>query len=323
MTKTDFYAAPLEGVTTYLWRRIHADIFGGADKYFTPFVSPNANCNFQTKELDELTHNEGLPVVPQILTNSAEYFLWAAREMADMGYTEINFNLGCPSGTVVAKRKGSGALSDPDVLDAMLTEIFEGLPNGMHLSIKTRIGKKSLDEWPRLLDIYNRYPLRELIVHPRIQTEFYKGRAHREILPETLAKKTCPFSYNGDVFSPAEAEKVLTDYPQIDSIMVGRGLIADPALLRKLHGGKPASREELRAFHDAIYEAYRDRLSGDLNAIYRMRELWNYLSGNFRDTDQFLKKIRKAKNRADYMSAVDRLFSENEMHPAPLPPTAK
>lgn len=323
MTEIKYYAAPLEGVTTYLWRRIHHEIFGGADKYFTPFVSPNANCRFQTKELDELDHNEGLPVVPQILTNSAEYFLWAAREMYDRGYREINFNLGCPSGTVVAKRKGSGALADPEALDAMLEEIFTGLPKGMSLSIKTRIGKKSMEEWPRLLEIYNRYPLAELIVHPRLQTEFYRGHAHREILSDTLRDTKHPFCYNGDVFAPETAAEVLAEYPSIDSLMVGRGLITDPALLRRLHGGAPAAREELRTYHDRLYEAYCVRLSGDLNAIYRMREVWNYLSGNFRDTESFLKKVRKAKTRTDYLSAVDHLFAEGEMNPCPLPPAGK
>jgi tRNA-dihydrouridine synthase len=112
-------------------------------------------------------------------------------------------------------------------------------------------------------------------------------------------------------------------YPALDSLMMGRGLMADPALLRRMKGGAPAMRQELRAYHDALWEAYRARLGGDLNAIYRMRELWNYLSGSFVDTEQFLKKVRKAKTGAEYTSAVERLFAENEMNPAPRPPMGK
>ena len=317
------YAAPLEGMTNYLWRRIHADIFGGADRYFTPFASPNATFKFQTKELDELRHNAGLPVIPQILTNSAEHFLWAAREMADMGYEEINFNLGCPSGTVTAKRKGSGLLSYPEELEAMLTEIFAALPGGMKLSAKTRVGRESVEEWGRLLELYHKFPFSELIVHPRVQKEFYRGHAHRELMAETLTNAPWPVCYNGDIFSPADAAAVEGDYPALDALMVGRGLMADPALLRRMGGGAAASREELRAYHDALWEAYRVRLGGDLNAIYRMRELWNYLSGSFCDTEKFLKKVRKAKEGREYRSAVEQLFAENAMNPTPSPPEGK
>ena len=317
------YAAPLEGMTNYLWRRIHADIFGGADRYFTPFVSPNATCKFQTKELDELRHNEGLPVVPQILTNSAEHFLWAAREMAEMGYTEVNFNLGCPSGTVTAKRKGAGMLSYPDDLQRLLEEIVAGLPQGMKLSVKTRIGKESIEEWPRLLEIYRQFPLSELIVHPRVQKEFYRGSAHREVMAHTLSQTAAPLCYNGDLFSPDDAAAVMAQFPTLDSLMMGRGLMADPALLRRMRGGAATKREELRQYHDALWEAYRARLGGDLNAIYRMRELWNYLSGSFVDTEQFLKKVRKAKTGAEYFAAVERFFAESALCDAPRPPAGK
>ena len=317
------YAAPLEGMTNDMWRRIHAELFGSADRYFTPFVSPNATCKFQTKEINELIHNEGLPVIPQILTNSAEHFLWAAREMADMGYAEINFNLGCPSGTVVAKRKGSGMLSYPDDLQRMLEEIFAGLPAGMKLSVKTRIGKEREEEWNKLLEIYQMFPLSELIVHPRVQKEFYRGHARRQLMAETLAHAPWPVCYNGDIFSPTDGAAMEAAYPALDSLMMGRGLMADPALLRRMKGGAPATRQELRAYHDALWEAYRARLGGDLNAIYRMRELWNYLSGSFADTDKFLKSVRKAKTAAEYMSAVERLFAENALCDSPRPPEGK
>ena len=318
-----YYAAPLEGMTSYLWRSIHAEIFGGADRYFTPFVSPNATYKFQTKEKDELLHNEGLPVIPQILTNSADHFLWAAREMAGMGYTEVNFNLGCPSGTVTAKRKGAGMLSYPDDLERLLTDIFDGLPTGMGLSVKTRIGKETAEEWGRLLEIYNQFPLSELIVHPRVQKEFYRGRARRELMADTLDGTSLPVCYNGDMFTPADAAEMEKNYPALDSLMMGRGLMADPALLRRIRGGAPAGRAELRSYHDRLWEAYRARLGGDLNAIYRMRELWNYLSGSFMNTEQFLKKVRKAKTGGEYLGAVDRLFAENELNLHPVPPPGK
>lgn len=318
-----YYVAPMEGLTGYLWRPIHNRIFGGADRYYTPFVSPNATCKFQTKELDELQHNEGLPVVPQILTNCAEHFLWAAREMAEMGYGEVNFNLGCPSGTVTAKRKGAGALFYPDELQRMLDEIFAQLPRGMAVSVKTRIGKESPDEWARLLDIYNRYPIAELIVHTRVQKEFYRGHARREMVGDILGSTALRVCYNGDLFSPEDMSAMERDYPQLNALMMGRGLVTDPALLRRARGGAPATRKELRQFHDELFAAYLQRMSGDLNAIYRMRELWNYLAGSFVDAEDFLKKMRKSKNRGEYLAAVERLFGENELNPCPQPPPGK
>lgn len=203
MNDKQLYAAPMEGLTGWLWRRVHHELFGGADKYFTPFLSPNANHSFQAKERDEIepAHNEGLPVVPQILTNSSEHFIWCARELHARGYGEVNLNLGCPSGTVTGKRKGSGLLAFPDELDRLLGEIFTALPE-LRISVKTRIGKLDPAEWEHLLAIYNRYPIAELIVHPRVQKEFYKGRSHRDVFAWTLGQTQLPLCESGDLFTP-------------------------------------------------------------------------------------------------------------------------
>ena len=250
MNDKQLYAAPMEGLTGWLWRRVHHELFGGADKYFTPFLSPNANHSFQAKERDEIepAHNEGLPVVPQILTNSSEHFIWCARELHARGYGEVNLNLGCPSGTVTGKRKGSGLLAFPDELDRLLGEIFTALPE-LRISVKTRIGKLDPAEWEHLLAIYNRYPIAELIVHPRVQKEFYKGRSHRDVFAWTLGQTQLPLCESGDLFTP----RLLLSSPA-PAAMAGRGLIADPALLRRTRGGAPASREELLALHARAVE---------------------------------------------------------------------
>ena len=304
---TKLYAAPMEGLTTYIWRRAHHEIFGGADKYFTPFLSPNANYSFQTKELDEVQHNEGMNVVPQILTNRAEYFIWAARQLWEMGYEEVNFNLGCPSGTVVAKHKGAGLLAYPEELDACLDEIFTALPP-MRISVKTRIGKVSPEEWPRLLDIYNRYPISELIVHPRVQKEFYTGQARREVFLWTASHTALPLVYNGDLVQVDELRE-----HRCDTVMLGRGLMMRPGLLRQVRGGESASREELVRFHDTLVEEYSRRFSGDTPVVHRMRELWNYLSDSFIGTEDYLKRIRKAKGLRDYCAAAQALLRDCPM----------
>ncbi len=287
-----YYAAPMESMTTWLWRRVHHRVFGGADKYFTPFLSPNATFTFQTKERREIEHNDGLNVVPQLLTAEPDHFIWAAKTLRDMGYGEINLNLGCPSGTVAAKRKGSGLLSYPEQLAALLDGIFTALPD-MRISVKTRIGRHEDGEWPALLEIYNRYPIHQLIVHPRVGKDMYRGAARREVFRWTREHTALPLVYNGDVWTAEDAASWDV------SVMTGRGLIADPALLRRARGGTAATRAELASFMGELAEGYEATVGQDA-ALHRMWELWFYLIGSFPGAEDALKKMRKCRRLADY-----------------------
>lgn len=252
--------------------------------------------------------NDGLPVVPQLLCRRADHFLWAAKALYDMGYREINFNLGCPSGTVTAKGKGAGFLSYPEELDRCLGEIFDGLPGDMRLSVKTRIGRTDAAEWERLLAIYNRYPIAELIVHPRVQKEFYRGAVHREAFAYARAHTALPLVYNGDLSTVEETARFCEMFRDTEALMFGRGLIADPSLLRRLRGGKRASREELTLFHERLYDAYRARLSGETPVLHRMREFWQFYALSFDGAEPYLKEIRKAKSGAAYYAAAAALL---------------
>lgn len=295
---TPIYAAPLEGITGYVWRIAHNRIFGGIDKYYTPFISPSSNYEFQTKELRDVNKGEK-NLVPQIIANNAEMFLWAARELGEMGYEEVNFNLGCPSGTVVSKGKGSGALRDLEKLDRMLDEIYTALPD-MKVSIKTRIGINSPDEWPAILSVYERYPVYELTIHPRVKSQQYKGLASRSVFTETLANTNLQLVYNGDV-----TEKDDEAFAYGCPVMVGRGVIANPSFGREVRGGEPASKEELIRFHNELLEGYKEYMSGDMPLLHRMKELWHYYSAMFDVTDAQMKKIYKAKKLTEYMNAVN------------------
>lgn len=174
----DYLFAPMEGITGYVFRNAHHRHFHGIKEYYTPFISPNQTRKLTPRELNDVIpeHNEGIPLIPQILTNKADDFLWAAKRLKELGYMEVNLNLGCPSGTVVAKKRGSGFLEYPMELDEFLYQVSEGICGlGMDLSVKTRIGKTDPQEFEELLSIYNRYPLKNLIVHPRVQTDYYKN----------------------------------------------------------------------------------------------------------------------------------------------------
>ena len=258
----EWYAAPMEGLTGWRWRQVQHEMFGGAALYVTPFVSPNGNFSFQRKELEEMDpeRNRGIPVVPQILTNRAEYFVWAAKECRSRGWEQVDLNLGCPSGTVTGKNKGAGLLRQPELLRQLLDGIFDALPD-MKISVKTRIGWERAEEWPALLALLETYPICRLTVHPRVRTQFYKGTADREVFRWTAEHTALPLCYNGDVTTVRDLREMGETFPD-DAVMVGRGLVADPSLLRQAMGGPAASLEELREFHDRLYGLYCRDFSG-------------------------------------------------------------
>ena len=306
------YLAPMEGITTFVYRNAFARYYGGIDKYFTPFLS---NKSLSHKEINEVSpeHNTGVAVVPQILTNQTEVFLSIAARLADYGYREVNLNLGCPSGTVVAKKRGAGFLSIPEALDTFLEEIFKKCP--LDISIKTRIGMESVDEWEKLLTIYGKYPLKELIVHPRLQKEFYNGTPHaeafrkaQEILP------LLPLCYNGDIVSKASYDAITDTLKTVECIMLGRGVLANPTLpitLNTQNSETSPNAEDLqrfRAFHDEILEGYREIMSGDQPVLFRMKELWTYMRRYPGLTDRQLKQIQKSKRIDEYLGIIDEMW---------------
>ena len=212
--------APMEGITGSAFRRVHAECFGALDRYYTPFVAPpRVGDDFGKKALKELVpaRNAGLEVIPQLLGKNADEFVWAAQLLADMGYCEVNLNLGCPSGTVFNKGKGSGFLRNLDELDAFLGDICDRSP--IPVSVKTRLGVSDDGEFAAVLDLYCRFPLAELIVHPRVREDFYKGAPRWEPYGEALARAPFPVAYNGDIFAPEDLEALLSAYPATRHVM--------------------------------------------------------------------------------------------------------
>lgn len=300
----EYRFAPMEGVADAVYRKIHREFFSGIDRYYTPFLSPNQNRKFSPKELREILPewNAGMPLVPQLLGKNADDFLWAADEIAQLGYPEINLNLGCPSGTVTAKKKGAGFLSEPELLDRFLDAVCKAIP--VKLSVKTRLGMYEPDEFYGILEIYNRYPLCELIVHPRTRPEMYKGCVHREYYGYALEHSRCPVCYNGDLCAPEDVAKLTEEYPETRAVMIGRGMITNPALVRQIQTGQKLTREELFAFHRALFEAYAPVFGSAQNAVPRMKEIWTYLIHWFADSEKAEKAIRKAMRKDEFDAAI-------------------
>lgn len=305
-----FYFAPMEGITDHVFRRIHHRYFPGLNKYFTPFLSPTQDGRFPSRALRDVLPKENaeLPVVPQLLTRHAADFLWAARQLAEMGYSEINLNLGCPSGTVVAKGKGSGMLADPAALECFLDEIFAHTP--LPISIKTRLGMKEPEEFFKLLELYNRYPICELTVHARVRTDFYRVPARPDFFAWALEQSQNPICCNGDLTTPARLAAFQSRFPNAPAVMLGRGLVADPALVCRTLGGAPVDRTTLRRYHDDLLDGYASAFGSRRNAMGRLKEIWFYHSCLFEGSEPFMKKLRKTTDPAEYQGLTDRIFTE-------------
>ncbi|MBR5547629.1 MAG: tRNA-dihydrouridine synthase family protein [Clostridia bacterium] len=310
------YFAPLEGVTDVIYRRTHASCFSGVDKYFIPFVSPTHHLVFTPKEKRAVSpaENTGFNAVPQILSKNAEQFIWAAKELHALGYQEVNLNLGCPSGTVTSKGKGSGMLRDLDTLRSFLDEIFMHTP--VNISLKTRIGFSDIAEWSQIWDILSQYPASEVIIHPRTRQQFYKGSPFHDAYAHALQTSSQPLVYNGDLFTIDDCRALTERYPQTSALMLGRGLLSYPTLAQELKGGAKLTRETLRDFHDRLYNAYLQNDPKNV-ALIRMRVVMNHLACCFTEPGKALKTIRKAQNDNAYLQAIQQLFEEYDMCETP------
>ena len=282
----NYYTAPMEGLTDRIWRQAHQRWFGapGAPaRYYAPFISPPENRVLIKKKMAELdpAANPGAPVIPQLLAKDGALAAWMIGELRKMGYTEVNLNFGCPSGTVTAKGKGAGMLRDLSKLEAFLDEVFSQAEGP--ISVKTRLGVTSPEEFEAILDLYDRYPICELTIHP-----------------------VC---YNGDITTPAQLKTLEAEFPNLSGIMVGRGIIADPALLRQAVGGAPASKEELRGYLDELYHGYTEAFGMASCAVSRMKAHWHYLIQRFEGSEAFEKQLRKAREGWEYEVVVNQLFT--------------
>ena len=299
-----YYFAPMEGITDSVYRRLHHEFFGGVDRYYMPFLSPTIHRCLTRKEDRELPMADSVPfaAVPQVLTKCAEDFLWAAQVCRDRGYEEVNLNVGCPSGTVVSKGKGSGMLRSPDELDRFFDSIFANSP--LPISVKTRLGLENPEDFIALLEIFNRYPIRELTVHPRVRKAFYNGPVLEDWFRYAWENSRNPLCYNGNLLSPADCAAVAQRYPGLEAVMLGRALIGDPGMLSP----EKNTPENLKAFHDALLEEYISVFGSARNAIFRLKENWHFLYLRFDDSEKLWKRLRKTTDIDEYRSITSEIF---------------
>lgn len=313
--------APMEGVTGYIYRQVHHELFPGADCYWAPFIAPDSTGRFKAGNLRDVLpeNNRDIRLIPQILANNPQAFLAVAAELGAMGYGEVNLNVGCPSGTVVAKHKGAGMLTELKTLDSFLDTVFSRCT--LKVSVKTRLGMLSENEFPAVLEIYEKYPISQLVVHARTRAGMYKSAVNIEAFAHALDRFGERASFNGNICSVDAYERLVKRYPQLSAVMLGRGVIANPALIRTLQGGASLYSEELRLFHDRLVERTLSSGLCESYTVGRMKEVWYYMGCMFPDGGKKLKQINKAKYICDYQSAVNSLFSECSFDPYAAFPT--
>ena len=298
-----YYFAPLDGLTDSVYRRIHHKYFPGIDRYYTPFLSPTVHRALTAREMRELPKADSVPfsVVPQILTKVPDDFLWLTRQCRDLGYREVNLNTGCPSGTVTAKGKGSGMLRELDALDRFLEEGFSKAV--LPVSVKTRIGFYEAEEFPAILEVFNRYPIQELTVHPRVRKDFYASKVNMDAFRYALQNSRNPLCYNGNLTSRKEIEAFSREFPQIEAVMLGRGLIGDPGMLS---GGTDAA--TLEAFCDALFAEYTVVFGSARNAMFRLKDNWHLLSCRFQNAEKLTKRLRKTTDAGEFTAISHEIF---------------
>lgn len=308
------YFAPLHGITTYTYRNLFDDLFDGVDKYYAPFLSASTHDMFTKKEIKDLskTNNKlSKPLVPQLLGSEGELFIDAMERLVDMGFEdEINLNMGCPSGTVVAKNRGSGCFKDLFKLEKTLEEIFAWNDNRekpLNISVKTRIGLNEESEWQEILEIYNKFPVSELIIHPRTRKQMYRETPNMNAFDYGYNNSKADVCYNGDIKTIDDYQKIADKY-NIKSIMLGRGLVGNPMLASVIKGGNNLTRSKLIEYHDSIYEAYRKEISTDRHLLCKMKEFWTYVGDNFEDEHKVKKLIRKTQKCYKYNEVVKEIL---------------
>ncbi|MBA4687417.1 MAG: tRNA-dihydrouridine synthase family protein [Candidatus Galacturonibacter soehngenii] len=306
-----FYFAPMEGITGYIYRNAHHAFCGkNVDKYFAPFINANLSESFKSRELNDIfpENNKDINLIPQIMTNRAKDFLHTSSKLHKFGYEEINLNLGCPSKTVVTKYRGSGFLAKPKELKEFLDEVFESKVT--QISIKTRIGMEDPEEFYALMDIYNQFPIKELIIHPRLQADYYNNKPNLFIFEDALKLSKNPICYNGDIHTLIDYQKLIERFPTINTVMLGRGLLYNPFLICQINGKEDLDKNQLWEFHNKIYTDYQSVLFGEKNVLFKMKEFWHYFGHMFSNPDKYVKKIKKAQKLYEYDAVVKSIFKE-------------
>ena len=305
-------SSPLQGFTDFRFRNAQNKLFGGIDTFYSPYIRLNGKMIIKSSyERDLLPENNlDLEVIPQVITNDADEFLFVAKYVRELGYKELNWNLGCPYPMVTKSGMGSGLISNPEKINHVLERAQN--ESDIIVSMKMRLGYETTEEILDVLPILDKYPIKNIAIHARIGKQLYKGGVHLEAFQQCVDNTKHKLYYNGDITSVAKFQEMQQRFPSIDHWMIGRGLISDPFLPSMIKNNTkeyPENKIELfNTFHDTLYAIYSESLSGSTHILLKMYHLWEYFSATFSDPHKVLKKIKKAQSIRNYEAAVAEIF---------------
>ncbi len=301
-------SSPLQGFTDYKFRNAFHQYFGGIDTFYSPYIRLNGKLEIKPSYHRDLIpeNNNTLTVIPQIITNDADEFLFVAKYVQELGYQELNWNLGCPYPMVTKRCMGSGLINDWERIDGILNRVHQ--ESDILVSMKMRMGYEDSTEILKVLPVLDKYPLKNIAIHARIGKQLYKGGVDLDAFQRCLENTQHKLYYNGDITSVMQYQKMVERFPTIDHWMIGRGLIADPFLPSMIKNNTteyPKNKLEIFGkFHDQLYHDYESALSGSSHVLVKMESFWEYFATTFPDPHKTFKKIKKAKNPRDYQEAV-------------------
>ena len=315
------YLAPLQGYTEIEFRRAWSQFFNGIDVAVSPFIPLAESFRFRGKHLQDVIPNQNtrIPVIPQVLGIDPEKFIFLATRLEDLGHQTLNWNLGCPKKTVARKKRGSGLLPYPEQLRKILDELIPKLP--IKLSIKTRLGFNSPDEFFKLIEVYNDFPLDSLIIHPRIGTQMYDGEMHLKALDQTIGQIKHKIVFSGDISDYKTYESLKTRYPQIDDWMLGRGVLTNPFLPKWIRAGKIENnegqiRQTLYHLHEELFCEIRDKIKRERPILNKMKDFWSYFARWFKNDEAIFSTLARMDNIDDFMEYLKKVFNEHPLSQA-------
>ncbi len=314
MSDRTLILAPIRGITDVVYRGAFARCFSGFDRAIAPFINLRRDMPLRPGEQKQMekARNQDLPTVPQVHTNHARTLARGLAELAELGCTEVNWNLGCPHPMVAKRKRGAGMLPHPEFIDSILAQAMDDCP--VKLSAKIRLGYRNPDEFIAVLDVLNKYPLTEVILHPRTASQIYDGVT--DVDRAVIAFEHCahPFVYNGDIRTPDDLQRVHEKLPDVTTWMVGRGSLDEPFLPSMLKGALLPSdddqRRGRRKFHEELFQCYEEFLHGPGHLLNKMKEHWRYLIAPFAPTKKIWRKIRRSRDLDMYRDAVNFAFDQ-------------
>ncbi len=304
------YLAPIQGFTDFVYRNAYSKVFTEIDAYFIPYISAKNGTILRKYEKEILLqNNQQKRVIPQVLVKDLNELLFLSGVVENAGYSEVNLNLGCPYPMVTKRGKGAGLLADPEKLKIMLTAFFD--KSNLKLSIKLRAGLNSPEEIETIIPVLNNFPLTEIIFHPRIAKQLYKGEIHTSAFQLATDNLKHKLVYNGDIFSLADFNKYEYNFPEIDDWMLGRGILMNPFLpaeIKNISILQDDKFEKLKEFHELVFKGYTETMDNTGNVLNKMKQFWSYFSYSFPNQKKAFKGIKKSKNMVDYNVATQKAF---------------